>query len=152
MKPYIHSRAGRIADLHWNVDYAVGKHGQNIDASGDVSYVQWYYTIAANHPRTPEERKAVYRNVRVNGFCRGTDDDPLVAAITIHQRHLQHPTIDGKISVARGSGMLEANAFFILRLGARFADMYPDVWPRVDLIPNCPGPVRSAIKSAIPHI
>ena len=118
--------------------------------SVDVSYIQWYYTLAANQALTPEDRKAIYRKVKVTGTCRGTDDDPLVAAIFAHQRALNHPQVDGRISVAQGSGKVGANAFFILRLGCRLAHMHANVWPRLDLIPTCPSVVAQAVRQAIP--
>ena len=150
MKPYLH-RAGSGAHFQWNIDCSVGKGGTN-NLACDVSYLQWYYTLAAEHPLTPEDRKAIYRKVQVIGVCRGTDDDPLVAAIFAHQRALNHPQIDGRISVAYGSGKIGAAAFFILRLGARLANMYPNVWPRLDLIPKCPASVAQAVRAAIPSV
>src|SRR5262245_60214028 len=96
MKPYIH-----IDTMHWNLSSSVGKLAQNSDAAY-VSYIQWYYTLAAEHPDTPDERKRVYREVRVTGTCSGRDDDLLVKAILIHQRALNHPVIDGRISPAHG--------------------------------------------------
>lgn len=116
----------------------------------DVSYIQWYYTLAAANPLTPEDRKVIYRRVQVSGNCRGTDDDPLVAAIFAQQRALNHPQIDGRVSVAQGGGKIGASAFFVLRLGSRLANMYPNVWPRLDLIPNCPSLVIQAVRAAIP--
>lgn len=150
MKPYVY-HAGSIVHFQWNLDYSVGKGGAN-SWPADVSYIQWYYTLAAQHPLTPEERKVIYRQVQVNGICRGTDDDPLVAAIFAQQKALNHPQIDGKISVAHGSGKIGASAFFILRLGARLANMYPNAWPRLDFIPNCPGVVVQAVREAIPSV
>lgn len=150
MKPYLHA-AGNIIHFQWNLGCSVGKGGAN-SSQCDVSYIQWYYTLAAQHPLTPEDRKVIYRKVRVTGSCHGTDEDPVVAAIIAHQRHLQHPKVDGKISVAHGSGMIGSKAFFVLRLGARLANMYPNVWPRLDLIPNCPALVAQAVREAIPII
>jgi hypothetical protein len=74
----------------------------------------------------------------------------LVAAIFAHQKALNHPQIDGRISVAHGSGKIGASAFFVLRLGARLANMYPNVWPGLDFIPNCPALVVQAVREAIP--
>jgi hypothetical protein len=150
MKPCLHS-AGNTFHFQWNIDCAVGKGGTNTWAT-DVSYIQWYYTLAAENPFTPEDRKVIYRKVQVTGICRGTDDDPLVAAIFAQQRALNHPQIDGKISVAHGSGKIGAAAFFVFRLGARLANMYPDVWPRLDLIQRCPATVAQAVREAIPHV
>ena len=150
MRPYLH-HAGRGVHFQWNLECSVGKFGQN-NLRADVSYIQWYYTLAALHPNTPQVRKDVYSKVSVTGSCKGTPDDPLVKAILIHQQALKHPTIDGKISVATGNGKLGEKAFFILRLGARLSDMYPDVWPRLDLIPRCPPVVVEAVRACIPRV
>jgi hypothetical protein len=150
VKPFLY-QVGRTFHLQWNLDASVGKGGSNSSAC-DISYIQWYYTLAAQNPKTPDDRKEVYKRVRVTGSCLGTDDDPLVAAIFTHQRALKHPQIDGRISVAHGSGKLGASAFFVFRLGARLADMYPDSWPRLDLIPNCPGLVAQAVRETIPSL
>ena len=150
MKPYLHPA---VSSLHfqWNLDCSVGKGGSN-NLISDVSYIQWYYTLAAEHPLTPDDRKKIYRQVRITGACRGTDDDSLVAAIFAHQWALNHPDIDGRISVAHGSGKVGAAAFFVLRLGARFANMFPNQWPRLDLIRNCPTTVAQAVREAIPSV
>lgn len=150
MTPYIHYGA-----FSWNVDSSVGKGGQN-SIPADVCYVQWYYWLASRNPRTPPERQAIYRLVSPNGSfsgaCSGRDDDPLVRAITAHQQAISHPYIDGKVSVAHGSGKLGHKAFFVLRLGARLADMFPDRWPRLDQIEYCPPSVADAMKKAVPKI
>ena len=150
MKPYLHV-AGNGFHFQWNLDCSVGKGGTN-SLPTDISYIQWYYTLAAINPMTPEDRKVIYRKVKISGVCRDTDDDPLVAAILVQQRALNHPQIDGKISVAHGTGKIGSSAFFILRLGYRFADMYPNVWPRLDLIPNCPPQVAQTVRASIPKI
>lgn len=150
MKPYLH-QVGRLMQLQWNLDCSVGQGGQN-NLIADVSYIQWYYTLAAVHPNTPQERKDVYCRVSVNGSCKGTPDDPLVKAILVHQATLKHPTIDGKVSVAAGTGKLAGKAFFILRLGARLSDMYPEQWPRLDLIPRCPPPVADVVRACVPRV
>jgi len=124
MKPYVH-HVGNFFLFQWNLDCSVGNRGANRLPS-DVSYIQWYYTLAAEFPLTPEDRRAIYRQVRVTGFCRGTEDDPLVAAIFAQQRAFSapaHPVIDGQISVAQGSGKIRAAAFHILRLDARLANV-----------------------------
>ena len=150
MKPYLH-RAGSTTHFQWNLDCSVGKGGQNSLAS-DVMYIQWYYTLAAAHPNTPQNRKDVYSKVVITGTCNGRGDDPLVKAILAHQQALTHPVIDGKISVATGDGKVGANAFFILRLGARLSDMFPQAWPRLDLIPRCPPAVAQAVREAVPRV
>jgi hypothetical protein len=152
MKPYLHDN--RV--FMWNLDSAVGKGAAN-SVNSDVSYLQWYYTLSANFQETPPERKEIYRRVKITGICTGRDDDPLVQAIVAQQRALNHPVIDGKASAlpgVAGSARLggDHRAFFIIRLGARFATQFPDKWPRLDHIPGCPASVAGAVRAAIPKI
>lgn len=146
MKPYIYG-----PKFMWNLDGSVGKGGLNSNIP-DVSFIQWYYTLAANFHLTTPENQAIYRRVSVTGSCRGNDSDPLVAAIIAQQRGMNHPTIDGKVSVVTGAGKLTDKAFFLLRLEARFAVMFPNAWPRLDLIPNCPPSIREISVAAIPSL
>jgi hypothetical protein len=150
VKPYLHDNEAFM----WNLHNSVGRGGSN-SVPSDVSYLQWYYTIAANFGETPPDRKAVYKRVTSTGICSGRDDDPLVQAILIHQRGLNHPVIDGKASVlpgVAGAVRLGHKAFFIIRLGARFASMFPRQWPRLDQIPGCPPSVMQAVLAAIPTL
>jgi hypothetical protein len=135
----------------WNLSASVGKGGANTN-SADVAFIQWYYTLAAHFHLTDQANKDVYRNVHITGVCDGTDRDPLVAAILIQQRSMNHPSVDGKVSVVTGTGHLGIKAFFLLRLEARFAVMYPTAWPRLDLIPNCPPIVKDASLGAVPKL
>jgi hypothetical protein len=150
MKPWLY-HLGPKAHIHWNLECSVGKGGQNSLAC-DVSYIQWYYSLAASHPNTPLERKVVYGKVAVNGICTGTASDPLVQAILVHQAALKHKTMDGKISVATGDGRVGGTPFFILRLNSRLAHMHPNLWPRLDLIPGCPALVADAVRACIPIV
>lgn len=146
MKPYIYG-----PKFMWNLDSSVGKGGSNSDPS-DVSFIQWYYVLAADFHLTDPDRKIIYRKVQTTGICSGSDADPLVQAILAHQRNLNHPTIDGKVSLVQGAGKVGAVAYFLLRLEARFAVMYPDKWPRLDLIPKCPAQVAEVSRYAIPSM
>jgi hypothetical protein len=56
------------------------------------------------------------------------------------------------VSVVTGSGKIGATAFFLLRLEARFAIMFPNAWPRLDLIPNCPGSVLQTSRGTVPNL
>jgi len=134
----------------WNLECSVGKGGANSFAA-DVSFIQWYYVLSADFHLTTPECKAVYRNVQITGTCNGSDSDPLVRAIIEQQKAMNHPYKDGKVSVVTGDGKVGGtSAFFLLRLEARFAIMYPNAWPRLDLIPKCPATVGQASLAAIP--
>lgn len=146
MHPYVYG-----PKFMWNLDCSVGKGGANTD-SVDVSFIQWYYTHAVNFAMTTPDAKEVYRHVRITGRCDGTEGDPLVAAILSQQRAQRHPVVDGKVSVVKGSGKVGMNAFFLLRLEARFAVMFPQAWPRLDQIPNCPPGVAALSRFAIPSL
>jgi len=149
MKPWVHA-----GNFIWNIDCSVGQHAQN-SLAADVMYAQWYYSLAARNPNPniDQNRRRIYQAVRVTGTCSGRPDDPLVAAILAQQEVLQHVPIDGKLSVAKGDGKIDgSHAFFVFRLGARFAEMFNQVWPRLDLIPECPSPVREAALAALPSI
>lgn len=150
MKPHL-LPAGNGYHFQWNLDQSVGKGGSN-SCREDVSYIQFYYTKAAQSSLIDPSRAAIYGQVKVTGTCTGRDDDPLVKAIIAHQTFLRHPNIDGRVSVAHGSGKVGSNAFFVFRLGARFADMFPNEWPRIDKIPRCPDVVKKAVMNCIPRI
>lgn len=144
MKPYVYG-----PKFMWNLDASVGKMAANSDPA-DVAFIQWYYTLAVNFHLTNPENKGIYKYVKVTGSCSGRDNDPLVAAIIAQQRSMNHPTVDGKVSVVTGTGKLGAYAYFLLRLEARFAIMYPNAWPRLDLIPNCPPNIMAVSKLSVP--
>ena len=146
MQPYVYG-----PKFMWNLDCSVGKHGAN-NIPCDVSFIQWYYTLASAFHLTTSENKEIYRNVKITGICNGMDSDPLVAAIVAQQRGMNNPNVDGKVSVVTGSGMLGDKAFFLLRLEARFAVMYPNAWPRLDLIPGCPSVVMQVSRGAVPSM
>jgi hypothetical protein len=146
MQPYVYG-----PKFMWNLECSVGKGGAN-SISSDVSFIQWYYTHAAGFHLTLPANKEIYRKVRISGTCDGSDNDPLVMAIFAQQRSVNHPFIDGKVSVVTGTGKLGPNAFFLLRLEARFAVMFPNVWPRLDLIPNCPGAIMQVSRGAVPNL
>jgi len=150
MRPYIHKRGSTVHKFMWVTDCSVGKHAQN-SVPEDVSFLQWYYVLAADYFETSPQHKSIYKNVSVTGKCTGLDSDPLVQAILVQQRDFGHPVIDGKASVVHGSGFVDDKAFFVLRLGARFASMYPTLWPRLDLIPSCPPLIAVASRAAIPQ-
>jgi hypothetical protein len=151
MKPYLHDNI----TFMWNLDASVGKAAANSNIA-DVSYLQWYYTLAADFPDTPPDRKAIYQKVAITGHCTGRDDDPLVQSILAQQRALNHPIIDGKATPLPGIGgsvrLGEHKAFFIIRLGARLANKFQRAWPRLDQIPKCPAAVIDAVMKSIPKI
>lgn len=150
MKPYLHGPPG-FEVIMWNVGATVGRRGAN-SSPADVAYIQWYYKEAAAFHLTPPERRKIYREVKVTGHCTGRDDDPLVRAILANQEAMNHPRVDGLVSVAQGNGKIGTKAYFVLRLGARFATMHERQWPRLDHVAGCPASVAVMVKAAMPKI
>lgn len=147
MQPFVYG-----PKFMWNLECSVGKGGAN-SVGSDVSFIQWYYTHAAGFHMTEPGNKEIYRKVKITGTCNGTDNDPLVAAIFAQQRSMNHPFVDGKVSVVTGPGKVGAStAFFLLRLEARFAIMFPNAWPRLDLIPNCPASIQQTSRGTVPTL
>lgn len=140
----------------WNIDQSVGKNASNGN-SADISLVQWYFVQLATRPAgVNPAHLSIYRAVRVTGSCSGRDDDPLVVAILTWQNseHADraHSTVDGHVSVAQGTGFYAAAApFMILMLSDELAHWFPNVYPRLDLIPGCPSAIANAVRAAIPH-
>ena len=146
MKPYIYG-----PKFMWNLDCSVGKGGANSN-SADVSFLQWYYTHAANFHLTTPENKAIYRHVTVTGICNGKDSDPLVAAIIAQQKSLSHPTIDGKASVVTGPGKSAPahSSSFALRPDSRSCSRTRGQgWIST---PGCPGTVQIVSKGTVPRL
>jgi hypothetical protein len=150
MKAYLVSHEDHF-DFLWNLDCSVGRGGQN-SIVADVKFIQWYYQLAAANAETTGGRRDIYKQVVVSGKCTGTDSDPLVRAILAHQQALGHPVIDGRVSVARPGIKLNDTAFFVLRIGARLARMFPHDYPRLDRVPGCPSEVAAAINKAVPAL
>lgn len=149
MKPVIYT-VGPYNFFMWNLDASVGKSASN-SSHEDILYIQYCYYLGKKDPRISPERLAIYSKVKLTGVCDGTAADPLVQAITVHQHDMGHPVVDGKVSVAKGTGKVAQDAaFFVYRLGARLATMYQKVWPRLDLMPECPAPLAACVRSVTP--
>ncbi|WP_139350297.1 hypothetical protein [Rhodanobacter sp. C03] len=140
----------------WNLHQSVGKNASNGN-SMDISFVQWSFVEAcARESGIPAATLQIYRSVRVTGSCSSRDDDPLVAAILAMQGHVHsqrpHTVIDGHISVANGILYAPGAEFLILDINLAIAGWYPNLYPRLDLIPGCPAAIANVSRQAIPRV
>jgi hypothetical protein len=138
----------------WVIETSVGLRAQNSNRQ-DISYVQWYYSLVARNPIVDQGARDVYAQVRVTGFCDGTENDPLVSAIWFDQQRFGYGIDnirDQKLDPpkTRSGHMRSSGAvWMILKLSARLCTMYPYAWPRLDQIPGCPDPVKEAVFDAL---
>jgi len=129
----------RGAMFYWNVDAAVGKNGQNQPL--DVLFVSWCMYKLARWPDTSPELKQRLIEVGLTDSCNGRDGDRVVEGIKAVQQRLQL-TLDGRVSsVPRGTasyaGRGGRSAYMIFYpLNAVIAQMHPQQWPRIDLMPD----------------
>jgi hypothetical protein len=141
----------------WNVDGAVGEHGEN--RPEDVALVQFFYYmlpdtwVLLHKPATPLLAE-VCRNVAgtMNGHCSGLPDDPLVNLIRNHQKNQTAMLVDGRVSRATPAGQYQVHGkrirstFMIIEMMATWRFTQSRAWPRLDLHPACPLLVKAAVQ------
>lgn len=125
--------------FYWNVDGAVGKNGQNEDL--DVLFVTWCLYKLARWPQVSPALKARLLEVGLTNSCSGRDGDRVVEGIKALQQEYQMP-VDGRVSsVPRGSAQYSGRGgkstyLIFYPLNAVVAQMHPQQWPRIDLMPE----------------
>jgi hypothetical protein len=141
----------------WNVSGAVGERGDN--RPEDVALIQFFYrllpenrAILLNQPSTPRFIE-ICQNVagEMSGHCSGQPADPLVNLIRNHQKELNWPVVDGRVSRATPTGQFELHGprvrstFMILQMMTLWRFTQFDCWPRLDYHPACPPLVKAAV-------
>lgn len=137
-----------ISTLNWNISANVGLASPN--RLDDVQLVQFgYYAMLINpSSKLSAEQRDVYSKVVLGQPCNGAANDPLVAAIRVHQKVRGGPQ-DGHVSPSRGGGNYDdQHTFIMLALNNNMSDAVPDAFPRIDKHPKCPPLVAAFIKSA----
>ena len=136
--------------VFFNVDGVVGA-APAANNREDVLLVQFILKSVGEKPQekmTPEEI-AVFKAVNVTGVC----DAPTINAIKLVQRkkHSVNPSIvvDGRVSPARGGTYSYGGGVWTIAIiNDLMQDKNTEVWPRIDLMPNCPPEVRAMVKRA----
>lgn len=95
----------------------------------------------------------IFGKIVVNGLCSGRRDDPTVIAIRSAQEELNKTrgagtTIDGRVSPARGYSF-GATLFTIVHFNNIFKEKVKSIWPRLDLMPECPARLGAAVLEAV---
>lgn len=140
-----------LIPLFFNVESSVGRQGQN-SKRADILLVQ--YLIKKHGQRTPaptaegQAELKIMREVKTSG----TVDDQTIRAIEAFQTGMRRKNpgtvVDGRVSVARNYGYGGGTIFTITALNGFVRRFYPEVWPRLHDLTDCP----SDLKSLIPKI
>ncbi|GGC17779.1 hypothetical protein GCM10011371_01610 [Novosphingobium marinum] len=127
----------------FNVGKAVGQGGVN-DAE-DVALASYLMRLSAKAAKSPEARK-VCAATKVTSTCT----PEFVASIKALQNSLKLSP-DGRISRSSQSGQYGNGVYLIASFNKLVRDGYPDLWPRIDRIPDVPSPgqITSLVKRGI---
>lgn len=122
----------------WNIDGPVGLNGTN--KLDDVLFVQWCFYKLGKYERMPADLRAVCSKTPVSGNCTGREGDPLIASIKALQRFDVGAKVDGRVSPAIHGPIYkyhgEGHQLVIILLNAVLRNMYPQQYPRIDLMPE----------------
>ena len=67
----------------------------------------------------------------------------------LHDQH-KGTVVDGRISPARGGGISYGSANWLIAIiNASVRKDFPQVWPRIDLLPDCPAALKPLIKNML---
>ncbi len=149
MKCWIDSEKNRFA---WNVSANVGLNSPNNLI--DVSLVQFGLKARVlpdviGQLGDSQEFQELIKKMVLGTPCTGQKNDPLVQLIECWQR--QHSmaassTKDGKVSVLTDATYGANNVRLLKRLNNVLRNAYPSLFPRLDLMPNCPANVKSYVR------
>lgn len=136
--------------VFFNVDGVVGERPAE-NRQEDVFLVQFLINLVGSTPtaKTEPELVAAFRRVSVTG----TIDQATIDAIRAYQqirRNTDGPSqvVDGRISPARGYQFGSA-LYTIVLFNDMVQNRNTDIWPRIDKLPNCPGPLRTMVEREV---
>jgi hypothetical protein len=122
----------------WNIDGPVGLNGANI--FDDVLFVQWCFYKLGQYGRMPADLRAICAQTPVNGSCTGREGDALIASIKALQRFDAGAIVDGRVSPLAKDAIYnhrgERHQLVIVLLNGILRNMYPQLYPRIDLMPE----------------
>jgi len=128
----------------FNVETSVGRNGKN-SSSEDILLVQFLLrTVGERVPAATAQAahtNEVLRQVPLSGTMDQRTIDGIVAQQQAMKRAMPATVVDGHISPASnyryGSGY-----FTIVALNAFLRRNLPQVWPRLQDLPNCPAALK----------
>jgi hypothetical protein len=137
--------------MFFNVDSHVGPGCPN--KLHDVMFVQFCFrtigkvTLAGS--TTPPDLRARMAVIRLDGTC----DAHTSAIILDWQKYRKQSkpgvTADGKVSPSSGGTNYGSGVYSIAELNMSLKRRFPDVWPMLGKMPECPGGLAAAAKAAM---
>lgn len=119
--------------IFFNITAKVGENCPNVGE--DVALMSYMMRTSARFVKSPEVR-AVCEKTPVTSTCT----PELIKCIKEFQAALK-AKVDGHFSVATSSGMYSAtDGFLIARTNVVIKNGTPDIWPRIDKIPDATTP------------
>jgi hypothetical protein len=142
--------AFRNQALFWNVSAAVGPGQPN--KMDDVELVRLSYFLAKDNPKFTSGDFAVMKPILQKVTTTGAFDNALAEAIRTHER-LRGGAQDGKVSVAKANDFNRGrydreHSWLVFPLNNNLIDMAGNLYPRLDLHPQC-GPALKAVVRKI---
>ena len=131
--------------FYWNIDGVVGLNGFN--KFNDVMFVQWcFYKMAKWQPAV--QIWPTLRKVGINGNCTGRADDPLVDTIKTVEA-VFGANMEGQVTPMTNSAKFVVHGikyvYLIMLMNIALRQMYPNQYPRIDLIPEFIWPIRDEV-------
>lgn len=136
--------------VFFNLDGVVGA-APAVNNQEDVLLIQFIFSVmgASPLPTTPASVTSLFRAVRVTGSI----DAQTIAAIRAEQelRKKDNPStvVDGRVSPAVGGYVYGGGTYSIAQLNDNLQNRNVGVWPRIDLIPNCPAGLRAMVTRTV---
>ena len=137
--------------VFYNVDDTVGA-APAMNRREDVLLVQFIFKALADKPSdnmTADEIARV-KAVQVTGIC----DAATIEAIKMVQKKKKlsnaSTVVDGRVSSAQGKYTYSGNAAWTIAvLNNLLQDRNVDVWPRLDMIKDCPQELKDMVKRQV---
>jgi len=137
-----------LLPIFLNVDHRVGQIGAA--PAEDVLLVQFMLRkIGENIGQLPAFWAPIFLKVPVDGHV---DSNTVEAIKTFQRGPLSNPgppdfVVDGVVSPAHGYNFGN-HPYTIYDLNLQLGLRFPDVYPRIDKIPGCPGVLSLAVRKA----
>lgn len=136
--------------VFYNVDGTVGAPPAS-NKPEDVMLVQFAFSIIGKQPdqNTDPALTAAAKTIRVTGSI----DTTTVNAIRVHQqctkKNRPGQVVDGRVSSAKGGYSFGGGIWTICYLNNSLQNRYYDIWPRIDMIPGCPGLLQQMVVRTV---
>ena len=138
----------RQAGLFFNVDSSVGQNGVNSNAI-DIYLVQFLMRrIAERLSVTWGKQRDRLLAVKVNGICTPVTIDGIKAIQEMFKRKNPATIVDGLVAVAPDY-YYGAGVYTIVVLNTTTRRKYPELWPRLQDFPDCPGPLKEKVPTLL---